>query len=99
MVCFKLEKDLRPAFALNWCLASLPDACVNFVGLRRTSHPWKVSHYGVVKEDYLLIKGCCIEQKKWVVTLRQSILKQTSRLSMEEIKLKFIHESCSSVPA
>lgn len=50
-------------------------------------------HYGVVKEDYLLIKGCCVGPKKRVVTLRQSLLKQTSRLALEEIKLKFIDTS------
>ncbi|KAJ6706688.1 60S RIBOSOMAL PROTEIN L3-1 [Salix purpurea] len=50
-------------------------------------------HYGVVKEDYLMIKGCCVGPKKRVVTLRQSLLKQTSRVSMEEIKLKFIDTS------
>ncbi|KAI3757489.1 hypothetical protein L6452_05028 [Arctium lappa] len=50
-------------------------------------------HYGVVKDDYLLIKGCCVGPKKWVVTLRQSLLSQTSRLALEEIKLKFIDTS------
>lgn len=50
-------------------------------------------HYGVVKEDYLMMKGCCVGSKKRVVTLRQSLLKQTSRLAMEEIKLKFIDTS------
>ncbi|KAF9615250.1 hypothetical protein IFM89_022512 [Coptis chinensis] len=42
-------------------------------------------HYGVGKEDYLLIKGCCVRPKKRVVTLRQSLLKQTSRLAFEII--------------
>lgn len=50
-------------------------------------------HYGVVKDDYLLIKGCCVGPKKRVVTLRQSLLAQTSRLALEEIKLKFIDTS------
>lgn len=50
-------------------------------------------HYGGVKEDYLVIKGCCVGPKKRVVTLRQSLLKQTSRVAMEEIKLKFIDTS------
>ncbi|KAK8971061.1 60S ribosomal protein L3-2 [Platanthera guangdongensis] len=44
-------------------------------------------HYGVVKDDYLLIKGCCVGTKKKVVTLRQSLLKQTSRLALEEINI------------
>ncbi|KAK2380847.1 ribosomal protein [Trifolium repens] len=50
-------------------------------------------HYGIVKHDYLMIKGCCVGPKKRVVTLRQSLLKQTSRLALEEIKLKFIDTS------
>ncbi|XWS15285.1 hypothetical protein CRYUN_Cryun35bG0082500 [Craigia yunnanensis] len=50
-------------------------------------------HYGVVKSDYLMIKGCCVGPKKRVVTLRQSLINQTSRLALEEIKLKFIDTS------
>ncbi|ONM14393.1 60S ribosomal protein L3-1 [Zea mays] len=50
-------------------------------------------HYGIIKGDYLMIKGCCVGPKKRVVTLRQSLLKQTSRLALEEIKLKFIDTS------
>ncbi|GLT97056.1 hypothetical protein SLE2022_146410 [Rubroshorea leprosula] len=50
-------------------------------------------HYGVVKQDYVLIKGCCVGPKKRVVTLRQSLLNQTSRVALEEIKLKFIDTS------
>nr|GMC78554.1 60S ribosomal protein L3 [Ipomoea batatas] len=50
-------------------------------------------HYGVVKDDFLLIKGCCVGPKKRVVTLRQSLLNQTSRVALEEIKLKFIDTS------
>ncbi|MBA0815221.1 hypothetical protein Gohar_020983 [Gossypium harknessii] len=50
-------------------------------------------HYGVVKEDYLMIKGGCVGPKKRVVTLRQSLLNQTSRVALEEIKLKFIDTS------
>ncbi|KAL2501371.1 Protein kinase protein with adenine nucleotide alpha hydrolase-like domain [Forsythia ovata] len=45
-------------------------------------------HYGVVKDDFLMIKGCCVGPKKRVVTLRQSLLNQTSHLALEEIKLK-----------
>jgi len=50
-------------------------------------------HYGVVNHDYLMIKGGCVGPKKRVVTLRQSLLKQTSRLALEDIKLKFIDTS------
>ncbi|KAL2503709.1 60S ribosomal protein L3-1 [Abeliophyllum distichum] len=50
-------------------------------------------HYGIVKDDFLIIKGCCVRPKKRVVTLRQSLLTQISRLALEEIKLKFINTS------
>ncbi|XP_028950333.1 60S ribosomal protein L3-2 isoform X2 [Malus sylvestris] len=50
-------------------------------------------HYGEVKQDYLLMKGCCVGPKKRVVTLRQTLLKQTSRVALEDIKLKFIDTS------
>jgi large subunit ribosomal protein L3e len=47
-------------------------------------------HYGVVKEDYLMIKGQVPGTKKRPITLRRSLLAQTSRTALEEIKLKFI---------
>lgn len=34
------------------------------------------AHYGSVKEDYLLLKGCVMGPKKRVITLRKSLLKQ-----------------------
>merc|ERR1711924_558236 len=42
-------------------------------------------HYGIVNEDYMMIKGCCAGVKKRVVTLRKSLLVQTSRNAQEEI--------------
>eukprot|EP00271_Cylindrocystis_brebissonii_P019024 TRINITY_DN559_c0_g2_i1.p1 TRINITY_DN559_c0_g2~~TRINITY_DN559_c0_g2_i1.p1 ORF type:complete len:752 (-),score=154.39 TRINITY_DN559_c0_g2_i1:388-2643(-) len=50
-------------------------------------------HYGIVKEDYLMIKGCVVGTKKRVVTLRQSLYKPTNRNALEVIKLKFIDTS------
>jgi len=47
-------------------------------------------HYGVVNEDFVMIKGCCGGVKKRAITLRKSLLVQTSRNAQEEIKLKFI---------
>ncbi|KAI3887156.1 hypothetical protein MKX03_031921 [Papaver bracteatum] len=38
-------------------------------------------HYGIVNEDYLMIKGFRGGPNKHVVTLRQSLLKHTSRLA------------------
>jgi len=31
-------------------------------------------HYGQVKNDFILIKGCCVGTKKRVVVLRKSLL-------------------------
>jgi large subunit ribosomal protein L3e len=45
------------------------------------------AHYGIIKDDYIMLKGCVMVPKKRVITLRQSLYKQTSRSAMEEIKL------------
>ncbi|XP_077980734.1 large ribosomal subunit protein uL3-like [Glandiceps talaboti] len=50
-------------------------------------------HYGVVKNDFLMLKGCVIGPKKRVLTLRKSLLTQTSRRATEKITLKFIDTS------
>ncbi|KAL2930051.1 60S ribosomal protein L3-2 [Bienertia sinuspersici] len=47
------------------------------------------THYGVVNDDCILIKGCFVVPKR-VVTLRQTLHKQTSCAALEDIKLKFI---------
>jgi len=50
-------------------------------------------HYGIVKNDFLLIKGCCVGPKKRPLILRKSLYAQTSRVSLEVITLKFIDTS------
>eukprot|EP00961_Rhodomonas_salina_P199271 2687984-Rhodomonas_salina.1 len=50
-------------------------------------------HYGAVMQDFVMIKGCCVGVKKRVVTLRKTLLAQTSRTALEEIQLKFIDTS------
>merc|ERR1711972_475594 len=50
-------------------------------------------HYGLVKQDFVMIKGCCIGPKKRVLTLRKSLLVHTKRKALEDIKLKFIDTS------
>jgi large subunit ribosomal protein L3e len=50
-------------------------------------------HYGIVNEDYLMIKGCVVGTKKRVITLRKTCLPQTSANATEEIALKFIDTS------
>jgi len=50
-------------------------------------------HYGIVKEDYLILKGCISGPKKRCITLRRSVFPQTSTASREEISLKFVDTS------
>merc|ERR1711982_1970 len=47
-------------------------------------------HYGEVKQDFIMLKGCCIGPKKRVLTLRKSLLTHTKKRALEHINLKFI---------
>jgi len=47
-------------------------------------------HYGVVNEDFLMVKGGVFGPKKRVITIRKSLIQQTKRAALEEIQLKFI---------
>jgi len=50
-------------------------------------------HYGEVKQDFVMIKGCCMGVRKRIITLRKSLLAQTKRNATEKITLKFIDTS------
>lgn len=50
-------------------------------------------HYGLVKENFLMLKGCVAGPKKRALVLRKSLIVHTSRASLEKIKLKFIDTS------
>jgi len=50
-------------------------------------------HYGEVLEDYIMIKGACPGVKRRMITLRKTLVAQTSRKAKEEITLKFIDTS------
>jgi len=50
-------------------------------------------HYGIVTEDFLLLKGAIPGVKKRVITLRKSLITQTSRPALEQVNLKFIDTS------
>merc|ERR1712158_355143 len=50
-------------------------------------------HYGEVKQDFVMIKGCCIGPKKRGITLRKSLQVHTKRKALEKINLKFIDTS------
>jgi large subunit ribosomal protein L3e len=47
-------------------------------------------HYGTVREDFLVLKGCIMGAKRRAMTLRKSLHQQTSRSALEQINLKFI---------
>lgn len=50
-------------------------------------------HYGVVNEDWIMLKGAIPGTKKRVITLRKSLHPPTTRTAKEEITLKFIDTS------
>jgi len=50
-------------------------------------------HYGFITDDFVMIKGGCPGSKNRPITLRKSLVPQTSRSSQEKIKLKFIDTS------
>merc|ERR1712128_110534 len=50
-------------------------------------------HYGEVKQDFIMLKGCCIGPKKRVLTLRKSLHVHTKKRFTEKISLKFIDTS------
>ncbi|KAI8903754.1 ribosomal protein L3-domain-containing protein [Gorgonomyces haynaldii] len=47
-------------------------------------------HYGIVNEDWLMIKGTCPGVRRRVVTLRKSLFVHTKRSALENVTLKFI---------
>jgi len=50
-------------------------------------------HYGIVDEDFLLVKGCVVGPRKRVLTLRKSLVQHTKRSALEKVSLKFIDTS------
>jgi large subunit ribosomal protein L3e len=50
-------------------------------------------HYGLIKNDWVMIKGCCVGPKKRILVLRIPIVTPTSRISKEDVTLKFIDTS------
>jgi hypothetical protein len=50
-------------------------------------------HYGIVKNDFLMLKGSIPGTKKRVITLRKSLMVHTSRRDLEKVSLKFIDTS------
>lgn len=51
-------------------------------------------HYGLVKQDFVMIRGCCIGSKKRAITLRKSLsTKPGKRFTYEKVALKWIDTS------
>jgi len=50
-------------------------------------------HYGVVNNDYVMIKGTCVGIKKRALILRKTLIPQFKRTALEQINLKFIDTS------
>jgi len=50
-------------------------------------------HYGIVNEDFLMIKGGIAGTKKRVITIRKSLITHTKRSALEKVQLKFIDTS------
>lgn len=50
-------------------------------------------HYGIVKNDFILIKGCCVGTKKRPLVLRKPLHKRVRPIYLEKIHLKFIDTS------
>eukprot|EP01017_Pseudomicrothorax_dubius_P019066 TRINITY_DN20_c0_g1_i1.p1 TRINITY_DN20_c0_g1~~TRINITY_DN20_c0_g1_i1.p1 ORF type:complete len:397 (-),score=118.75 TRINITY_DN20_c0_g1_i1:190-1380(-) len=50
-------------------------------------------HYGIVQNQFLIIRGCCVGTKKRPLILRKSLLRQTNRTALENITLSFIDTS------
>lgn len=50
-------------------------------------------YYGIIKEDFLLLKGCVMGPKKRTLTLRKSLSSKTNKYAEKKIQLKFIDTS------
>jgi len=50
-------------------------------------------HYGVVDEDFLMIRGCVVGPRKRVIALRKSLFPSAKKVAGEPIHLKFIDTS------
>merc|ERR1719329_1688003 len=51
------------------------------------------SHYGMVAQDWVMLRGGIMGPRKRIITMRKSLLPQVSRRATEKIDLKFIDTS------
>lgn len=50
-------------------------------------------HYGIVKEDFLLLRGAVMGPKKRQITIRKTLLAQTKSFATAKLDIKFIDTS------
>jgi len=50
-------------------------------------------HYGVITNDWVMIKGAIVGKRKRIITLRKSLITQKSSDAKEEVDIKFIDTS------
>lgn len=50
-------------------------------------------HYGVVDEDFLMIRGCVVGPRKRCVSLRKTLMPSAKRVASEPLHIKFIDTS------
>ncbi|PIO58669.1 hypothetical protein TELCIR_19891, partial [Teladorsagia circumcincta] len=49
--------------------------------------------YGLVNQDYVMLRGAVLGPKKRLITLRKSLVVQTKRFAHEKINMKWIDTS------
>jgi len=82
---FKIGESMRKNKANARCDADLTDKTITPMG--------GFVSYGIVRNDYLLVKGCVAGARRRVITLRKGLRPVTTRDGTEQISLKFIDTS------
>ncbi len=47
-------------------------------------------HYGEVNHDFLMVKGCVVGTRKRLITMRKTLIAQTTNAATEKLDIKFI---------
>jgi len=70
------------------------NGATEFDATKKTINPMGgFPHYGLIRNDFVMIKGCCPGAKKRVITLRKSLTVNYKRSAQEVIQLKWIDTS------
>merc|ERR1711948_98157 len=87
----KIYKIAAPQFTAEGTIVADRHASTEFDLTKKEITPMGgFPHYGVVKNDWVMVRGTVVGPVKRVITLRKTLLRQTSRNATEEIALKFI---------